>query len=47
MRELGCRVKGFVCGSGFQLQSLLGGPWDLGSKVVRTLIGVISSHKYS
>ena len=27
--------------------SLLGGSWDLVSKVISTLIGVISSYKYS
>ena len=28
-------------------QTLLGGSWDLVSKVVSTLIGVISTYKYS
>ena len=29
------------------LMNLLGGSWDLVSKVISTLIGVISSYKYS
>ena len=28
-------------------QSVLGGSWDLVSKVISTLIGVISNYKYS
>ena len=29
------------------MQTLLGGSWDLVSRVISTLIGVISNYKYS
>ena len=32
---------------GFRVKGLLGGPWDLVSKVVSNLSGVIGSCKYS
>ena len=41
------RLRALRSGSGFCRVTILGGSWDLVSKVIRTLIGVIGSCKYS
>ena len=42
---LGLGFGGF--GLGLGVQGVLGGSWDLVSKVISTLIGAISNYKYS
>ena len=42
-----CDCMAESMGLGFNIPGVLGGSWDLVSKVIRTLIGVISTYKYS
>ena len=46
MKGSGFRVGGATLKIGFGL-GLLGGSWDLVSKVISALIGVVSNYKYS